>query len=202
MLLYADISQAGPSQTPSPTKSQNKDTSDTRSSTSYAILTPELGIDQPKNILVLLSWSPLFPWSQSMQQGLISAIEAQDESIQLYVESMYESPTFSTSARYNFDLGLRAKYENIKFDGIIADSRAAFDYLQALPIDDPDFGQIPTYFIYFNQEDILSTPYQKTIMEAQQDSIKKTLLFMNESHPTIDTLHIITYKNGAPKCTI
>lgn len=192
MLLYADFSQAGPSQTPSPTQFQNKETSDTHSSTKSFILTPELGIDQPKNILVLLSWSPLFPWSQSMQQGLISAIEAQDESIQLYVESMYESPTFSTSARYNFDLGLRAKYENIKFDGIIADSRAAFDYLQALPIDDPDFGQIPTYFIYFTQEDILSKPYQKTIMEAQQDSIKKTLLFMYESHPTIDTLHIIS----------
>lgn len=142
MLLYADFSQAGPNQTPSPIQSQNKDTSDTHSSTQSFILAPKLGIDQPKNILVLLSWSPLFPWSQSMQQGLISAIEAQDESIQLYVESMYESPTFSTSARYNFDLGLRAKYENIKFDGIIADSRAAFDYLQALPIDDPDFGII------------------------------------------------------------
>lgn len=159
---------------------------------SNTIYVPMLGIDRPKNILVILSWSPLIPWSQNVQKGLLSAIDAQDESIKLYVESMYESPTDFTSARYNFDLGLRAKYENVEFDGIIADSRAAFDYLQALPKDDPDFGQIPTYFIYFAKDLVLNSPYQKTIIPTQQQSIFKTLEMMYATNPAIQTLHVVS----------
>ena len=155
------------------------------------IITPWLGTDEPLNILVVMSFSPLIPWSQDVQQGLISAVNSQDKPINLYIESMYESPAHLNSARYNFDLSLREKYANVQFDGIIADSRSAYEYLQALPEDDPFFKDIPTYYLYFTLTPPKFEREEKTIIGPQIETVNQTLSHLFSARPNLKKLHII-----------
>lgn len=157
-------------------------------------ITPLLGADTPLNILVILSFSPLIPWSQEIQKGLISAVDAQHRPINLYIESMYESLAHSNSDRYHFDQSLRLKYSNITIDGVIADSSSAFEYLQALPENDPLFtAEIPIYYIHLTLDSTPNYAKTRTIENTLIQAINKTLSHLFSVRPNAKNLHILNY---------
>ena len=164
--------------------------SPTNSTIDDRIVSSSSSDDEPLKILVIMSYSPLIPWSQDIQKGLISAIDAQDKPINLYIESMYESPAHFIINRANFDLSLRKKYANIHFDGVIAESRSAFEYLQSLPVDDPFFKDMPVYYIYFTLNKMKNEDTTKTVIGAQIDNVNLTLSHLFLARPNTKTIHI------------
>ena len=85
--------------------------------------------DDTKNVLVLNSSHRGYGWTDSIMAGVDSVMRAAPDEIELWVEYLDASRLHSPSFARQLKLLYQSKFENVKFDVVIASDRKALEFL-------------------------------------------------------------------------
>jgi hypothetical protein len=85
--------------------------------------------DDTKNVLVLNSSHRGYGWTDSIMAGVEAVIRANTEDIELWVEYLDANRLQSASFARQLKLLYQSKFENVKFEVVIASDRKALEFL-------------------------------------------------------------------------
>ena len=128
----------------------------------------------PFDILVLLSYNPANPWSQSMMKGFLAAQQQQSHPIRYYFEFWDTIRLGETVNNQDRVTHLSEKYKNIQFEAAVADSPEASRFLKSHG--DQLIAQgIPR--IYSTDTDLgeISAPNEFIVRGWKESAIKNTV---------------------------
>jgi diguanylate cyclase (GGDEF)-like protein/PAS domain S-box-containing protein len=97
--------------------------------TDYRSRTEYQKADDTRNVLVLNSSHRGYGWTDSIMEGVETVVQAAPENIELWVEYLDASRLKSASFASQLQLLYQSKYENVKFDVVIASDRKALEFL-------------------------------------------------------------------------
>ncbi len=150
---------------------------------------------EPKQILVLHSYSPSMVWVDEINSGINSVINSEHN---MEIQVTYE---FLDAKRFNNDLyflhtaeALKFKYENTSFQAIISCDDHAIDFLKKYR--DSCFPGIPIFFCGVNnllEEDFNEYPDIKGIFEA--NPIDKNIALIKKLLPDCEVILAVADSN-------
>lgn len=156
--------------------SQNTDNTQTQSQTSREVL----------NIVIVLSYDPILPWSQKVITGIAQAARDYPFTLNVFTESLFQGSQ-NTQTIENFVQGFALKYRDTHIDAIISDSVIS-DELFATLSSAPDFTHV--YKLAFNAQKVEYKNVINTDVVSQymNNTIKKNIDSMFELFP--NTRHV------------
>ena len=147
--------------------------------------------EEAVNIVVLLTYNPILPWSQSIIAGIAQASSQQKQKVNVYVESLY---TGAQTQNYiaNFVPGLEDKYSNTHIDAFITDSALSNALFSAL-LDSEQFTAAEKFNFAFQPSSFYrADPRIESLQHYSLNSFNRYIEFMFEALPKTRDVYINT----------
>lgn len=98
---------------------------------SHTLATEATEAEKPINILIMLSYNPVLPWSQKYIEGISNAVAIEKRKVNVFVESLYLEADIQSNVPH-FIRTLEIKYQNVHIDALVSDSLYSQDLFKGL----------------------------------------------------------------------
>ncbi len=90
----------------------------------------DIGLIEKKHILFINSYHQGMPWFQNIKKGLFDVLKPQENNLIIHIEDMDTKRFYSESYLENLKKVYQLKYQNSKFDLILASDNNAYEFLK------------------------------------------------------------------------
>ena len=150
-----------------------------------------------KNILILLTFPHSIPWSKGIMQGVEQGIRAQDLPVNIFIESLGGLQLETDADLLRYHDSIRDKYVGIEFDGILADSKYAHEFVNWLHQQDYALSALPKVSFYLHHDADSLTPdklFQSTIA-VEKYSLRQTIELVVKQNPELERVFVNRLNN-------
>ncbi len=146
------------------------------------------GAEKPFNLLVISSFNETLSWSEGFREGIVSGFK-EHQNMSFYIE--YLDSTASGAKFSNADRAalIAAKYAHVRFDAVIADSDAAWSFLNTEGR--RLFGDIP-FVVWSSSAPSVKSPDTLFLTPNIRRAIKKTIDIGFRQNTDADTVYLVT----------
>ena len=139
-----------------------------------------------KRILIINSYHTSFGWTDSLNSGIISALNTGEFHFEVYIEDLDSKRNITTPFQEEFANFLKKKYQNVQIDIILVTDNNALLFMEKYHSD--IFPNIPIVFCGINNQYVFKEGFTGVIEEVDLQSNFKLI---KKFHPDITKVYVV-----------